>query len=160
MVVVMVATAVRVVAETSSNYLIVCFVAVSAVKVLIAVVGVLLLLATSITTNTITINTFKTSFTNTFKTKHTHKYGTYNDAVGSDMGWVGMLVVAMVRYWWCWLSNYVDGHCMFACWWLIVLMSADRQTDKKTYRLTDRHTGRETYRPTDKHTDIQTVPFP
>ena len=51
-------------------------------------------------------------------------------------------------------------HCMFACWWLIVLMSADRQTDKKTYRLTDRQTGRETYRQTDTHTDIQTVPFP
>ena len=39
-------------------------------------------------------------------------------------------------------------HCMFACWWLIVLMSADRQTDKKTYRLTERQTGRETYRQT------------
>ena len=52
------------------------------------------------------------------------------------------------------------GHCMFACWWLIVLMSADRQTDKKTYRLTDRQTGRETYRQTERHTDIQTVPFP
>ena len=47
---------------------------------------------------------------------------------------------------------------MFACWWLIVLMSADRQTDKKTYRLTDRQTGRETYRQTDRQTDIQTVP--
>ena len=119
MVVVMVATAVRVVAETSSNYLIVCFVAVSAVlvvvKVLIVVVGVFLLLATSITTNTITINTFKTSFTNTFKTQHTHKYGTSNDAVGSDMGWVGMLVVAMVRYWWCWLSNYVGGGHVGSC---------------------------------------------
>ena len=53
-----------------------------------------------------------------------------------------------------------EGHCMFACWWLIVLMSADRQTDKKTYRLTDRQTGRETYRQTDRQTDIQTVPFP
>ena len=54
----------------------------------------------------------------------------------------------------------VGTHCMFACWWLIVLMSADRQTDKKTYRLTDRQTGRETYRQTDRQTDIQTVPFP
>ena len=52
------------------------------------------------------------------------------------------------------------GHCMFACWWLIALMSADRQTDKKTYRLTDRQTGRETYRQTDRQFDIQTVPFP
>ena len=51
-------------------------------------------------------------------------------------------------------------HCMFACWWLIALMSADRQTDKKTYRLTDRQTGRETYRQTDRQFDIQTVPFP
>ena len=48
---------------------------------------------------------------------------------------------------------------MFTCWWLIALMSADRQTDKKTYRLTDRQTGRETYRPSDGHTSIQTVPF-
>ena len=54
----------------------------------------------------------------------------------------------------------IKAHCMFACWWLIVLMSADRQTDKKTYRLTDRQTGRETYRQTDRQTDIQTVPFP
>ena len=38
---------------------------------------------------------------------------------------------------------------MFACRWLIALMSADRQIDKKTYRLTDRHTGRETYRQKD-----------
>ena len=35
---------------------------------------------------------------------------------------------------------------MFAYWWLIVLMSVDRQIDKKTYRLTDRQTGIETYR--------------
>ena len=49
---------------------------------------------------------------------------------------------------------------MFACWWLIALMSADRQTDKKTYRLTDRQTGRDAYRQTDRQTDIQTVPFP
>ena len=51
-------------------------------------------------------------------------------------------------------------HCMFACWWLIALMSGDRQTDSKTYRLTDRQAGRETNRQTDRHTDIQTVPFP
>ena len=44
---------------------------------------------------------------------------------------------------------------MFACWWLIALMSADIQTDKKTYRLTNRQTGRETYRQTDRPTDIQ-----
>ena len=43
-------------------------------------------------------------------------------------------------------------HCMFACWWLIVLMSADRQTDKKTYRLTDRQAERHT----DRQTDILT----
>ena len=36
-------------------------------------------------------------------------------------------------------------HCMFACWSLIALMSADRQTDRKIDRLIDRHTGRETY---------------
>ena len=84
-------------------------------KVLIVVVGVLLLLTTSITTNNITINTIKTSCTTTFKTQHTHKYGTSIDAVGSDMGWVGMLVVAMVRYWWCWLSNYVDGGHVGSC---------------------------------------------
>ena len=51
-------------------------------------------------------------------------------------------------------------HCMFACWWLIALISADGQIDKKTYRLTDRQTGRETFRQTDRQTDIQTVPFP
>ena len=28
-------------------------------------------------------------------------------------------------------------HFMFACWWLIVLMSADRQTDRKIDRLID-----------------------
>ena len=44
-------------------------------------------------------------------------------------------------------------HCMFACWWLIALMSADIQTDKKTYRLTDTQTGRETYRQTDRQTE-------
>ena len=49
---------------------------------------------------------------------------------------------------------------MFACWWLIALISADRQTDKKKYRLTDRQTGRETYRQRDTQTNIQTVPFP
>ena len=41
-----------------------------------------------------------------------------------------------------------------------MLMSADRQTDKKKYRLTDIQTSRETYRQTDRKTDIQTVPFP
>ena len=51
-------------------------------------------------------------------------------------------------------------HCMFACWWLIALMSADRQTDRKTYRLTERQTGIYTYRQTDWQIDIQTVPFP
>ena len=51
-------------------------------------------------------------------------------------------------------------HCMFTCWWLIALMSVDRQTDSKTYRLTDRQTGRETNRKTDRHTDVQIVPFP
>ena len=45
------------------------------------------------------------------------------------------------------------GHCMFACWWLTVLISADRQTYKKTYRLINRQRGRETYRQTDRQTD-------
>ena len=107
----MVTTAVRVVALIRSNYLFVCFVVVSAVlvvvKVLIVVVGVLLLLTTSITTNTITITTIKITFTTTFKTHHAHNYGTSNDAGGSDIGCVVMLVVAMVRYLWCWWSN--DG---------------------------------------------------
>ena len=40
--------------------------------------------------------------------------------------------------------------CMSTCWWLIALKSADRQTPKKTYRLTDRQTGIETYRQTDR----------
>ena len=60
-----------------------------------------------------------------------------------------------------WCDSYAfPQHCMFAYWWLITLMSADRHTDKKTYRLTDRQIGRETYRQTDRHFDIQTVPFP
>ena len=42
---------------------------------------------------------------------------------------------------------------MFACWWLIALMSADRPTDKKTYRLTERQTGIHTYIQTDRLTD-------
>ena len=46
-------------------------------------------------------------------------------------------------------------HCIFACWWLIVLMSTDRQTDRKIDRLMDRQTGRETYRQTDRQTDRQ-----
>ena len=50
-------------------------------------------------------------------------------------------------------------HCMFVCWWLIALMSADRRTLRKIDRLTDRQTGRETYRQTDGQTDRQTVPF-
>ena len=112
------------------------FLAVSAVlvvvKVLIVVVGVLLLLATSISTNTITINTSKTSFTNTFKTQHTHKYGTSNDAVGSDMGWVGMLVVAMVRYWWYWLSNYVGGAHVGSCNGVIYDQKKDACSWKKS----------------------------
>ena len=68
------------------------------VKVLIVVVGVILLLTTSITTNNITINTIKTSCTTSFKTQHTHNYGTSNDAGGNDIGWVVLLMVAMVRY--------------------------------------------------------------
>ena len=40
---------------------------------------------------------------------------------------------------------------MFACWWLITLMSADRQTDRKIDRLIDRQTGREIL--TDRQTD-------
>ena len=45
---------------------------------------------------------------------------------------------------------------MLACWWLMALMSADRQTDRKIDRLTDRQTGRETYRQTDRQTDRPT----
>ena len=51
-------------------------------------------------------------------------------------------------------------HCLFACWWLIALMSADKQEDIRIDRLTNRETGRETYRQTDRQTDRQTVPFP
>ena len=42
---------------------------------------------------------------------------------------------------------------MFACWWLIALMSTDRQTDKKTYILTDRQTDRQRDIQTDRLTD-------
>ena len=42
-----------------------------------------------------------------------------------------------------------SSHCMFACWWLIALMSADRETDKNTYRLTDRQRDIQTDRWTD-----------
>ena len=31
-------------------------------------------------------------------------------------------------------------HCMFACWWLIALISVDIQTNRKIDRLTDRQT--------------------
>ena len=44
-------------------------------------------------------------------------------------------------------------HCMFACWWLIALMSANRQTDKKTYRLTDIQRERQRDIQTDRQTD-------
>ena len=45
---------------------------------------------------------------------------------------------------------------MFACWWLIELMSANRQVDRKIDRLTDRQTGKKTYRQAERHTDRQT----
>ena len=63
---------------------------------------------------------------------------------------------------WSWEEGRGDecpAHCMFACWWLIALMGADRHTDRKMTRLTDRQTGRETYRQTDGRSDIQKVPF-
>ena len=41
---------------------------------------------------------------------------------------------------------------MFACWWLIALMSADRQTDKKNIQ-TDRQTDRQRDIQTDRQTD-------
>ena len=44
-----------------------------------------------------------------------HKYGTSNDAGGSEIGWVGMLVVAMVRYWWWWWSNGGGGGHVGSC---------------------------------------------
>ena len=50
-------------------------------------------------------------------------------------------------------------HCMFACWWLIALMSEDRQTDRKIDGLTERHRVRETYRQSYRQTDRQTVPI-
>ena len=48
---------------------------------------------------------------------------------------------------------------MAACWWLIALMRADRQTDRNIYGLIDRQTGREKYRQTYRQIDRQTVPF-
>ena len=48
---------------------------------------------------------------------------------------------------------------MFACWWPIALMSADRQTDRQTDRKADwrtyRQAERHTYRQTDRLTDRQ-----
>ena len=35
-------------------------------------------------------------------------------------------------------------HCMFACWWLIAVMSADRHPDRMIDRLIDRQTGKKT----------------
>ena len=74
------------------------------VLVYILVVVVLPLLTTFIntttTTTTATITTnFTTNFTNTFTTQHTLNYGTSDDGCGSDICWVLMMVVVMVRYW-------------------------------------------------------------
>ena len=52
-------------------------------------------------------------------------------------------------------------NCMFASWWLIALMSADRRTDGRTKRHSDWQTiDRKRAIQTDRQTDIQTVTFP
>ena len=45
---------------------------------------------------------------------------------------------------------------MFACWWLIALMSADRYTDRNIDRLIDRQTDRKMDRLIDGQTDRET----
>ena len=57
------------------------------------------------------------------------------------------------------ITLWSGHHCMFAFWWLVALMSADRQTDRNIDGLTDGHIGRQINRQTDKQTDRQTVPF-
>ena len=49
-----------------------------------------------------TTTTITTSCTTIFTTQHTLNYGTFGNGGGSDIGWVVMVVVGMVRYWWCW----------------------------------------------------------